>query len=555
MASADEPDGPVPSPGAVLDAVAAVGYEWRLASDRLSWQGDAQRLLGCRPASGAEWERLLDPEALTSRANAVRGTARRDEGAGVPYEIDYPLRLAGGTVWVEDIGRWHAGPDGAPARAIGFLRRITERHEAEQRLAAEGRDPVSGTLTRGKLLDLLDTMLADAKRYQESCALLLVAIENLGAMNDAYGPDIADRLVAGVAQRLRGEMRAGDALGRFSTATFGLILNKCTAVDLDVAARRFLAAVHDMPLESPAGPVIMRLSAAGVVGPRHARSRGEMVAHAGAALRLVRRRARGTFLAYAPAVDGEADHRVPPALVQELMRDLRERRLRLAYQPVVEAAGHRVAWYEALARRADPAAPIAPLVAAAEQLGLVPILDRQMLEAALAALAADPGLSLALNVAAATTADVEWRRCLDAFLDRRPDDARRLVVEITETQAFADLGEAVAFVHGLRSRGIRVAIDDFGAGHTSFHALRALAVDLVKIDGEVVAGAARSAVDQAFLRAVVALAGEVGFKTVAERIETAAEARLLADIGIDYLQGDLFGVPGPLPDPPPVRGE
>jgi diguanylate cyclase (GGDEF)-like protein len=539
-----------PAADAVLRAVGAVGYEWSLASDELRWQGDVAALVGCRPASGTEWEGLLDPEAMTSRASAVRGTARRDEGAGVAYELDYPLKSGTGTVWIEDIGRWHADASGAPERVVGLVRVITQRHEAEQRLSVEGRDPVSGTLTRGKLLDLLDAMLADAKRYQDSCALLLVAIENLGATNDAYGPDVADRLIAGVAQRLRTLMRAGDAIGRFSTATFGLVLNKCSAADLDIAAQRFLAAVHDEPLESPSGAVIVRLSAAGVIGPRHARTRGEMVARATAALRLVRRRARGTFLAYAPALDGQDDRRLPPAVIQELMRDLRERRLILAYQPVVEAAGHRLAWYEGLARIPGTdgvAAPIQPIVIAAEQLGLIPILDRQALEVGLAALAADPALHLALNVSAATTTDPEWRRCLEAFLDRRPGDGARLLVEITETQAFADLGEAVAFVRDLRARGLRLAIDDFGAGHTSFHALRALAVDIVKIDGEVIAGALRSAVDRAFIAAAVALSAEVGFRTVAEHVETAAEAALLAEMGIDYLQGDLFGAAGALP--------
>jgi diguanylate cyclase (GGDEF)-like protein len=540
------------SPGrAVLEAIDAAAYEWRIPSDALEWSAGVEALLGCVPRTGAAWAELIDPDALATRASVVLGTGRRDEGAGVPYDVEYCLRLGERQVWIEDFGRWYADAKGRPMRAHGMFRVVTSRHEAEQRLALEGRDSLTGTLTRLKLLDVLDLTLSDAKRYQDSCALLLIAVENLGAMNEAYGHEAADQFIAGVAKRLRTLMRTGDAIGRFSTTTFALVLNRCGPTDLDVAARRFLAAVHDEPLEGPFGTVIVRVSGAGVVGPRHARSPDEMITHAGETLRMVRSQCSGSFMAFVPGLHPPGVRGDHLALVQELMHGLRERRLRLAYQPVVGAADRALAWYEALARftLADGSATeISPYILAAEKLGLVQLLDQQALELGLAALADDPHLKVAINVSANTTADLEWRARIGRFLDERPGDAARLVVEITETAAFADLDHAAAFVRDLHSRGVGLALDDFGAGHTSFRALRALGVDLVKIDGGFVTGAPDSAVDRAFIRAVVELAHDVGFKTVAECVETPAQADLLAGIGVDYFQGNLFGVPAPLPE-------
>lgn len=544
----------------ILSEIQAATYSWDIASDGVTWQPAPPSGLGLSDgamATGNAWSSLVDPDALTSPKSAILGSTARDAGEGVAYELEYALRVPGRNgmrlVWVEDIGRWFAGEDGRARAARGLLRIVSDRHEAEQRLAVHTRfDAATGTLNRGRLLDVLDATLSDAKRYQTSCALLLLTVENIGAMNELYSHEIADELLVGVARRLRERMRAGDALGRFSNTVFGLVLANCTLPEMTVAAQRFVDCVHDAPIESSAGPIGVRLSGAGVVGPRHGRTRGEMVARAGETLSTVRRQRRGTFAAYQPGLNRDEERAANLKLVEDLVTALNEDRVALVFQPVVAAAEtHKPVWHEVLARLLPPdgGAPcsIFPYVQAAEKLGLVHLLDRRVMQLVNPVLTGTIEHPVAVNVSAATMGDPDWRDRVFALVEDEPAIAPRLMVEITETAALANLDEAAAVVAGLRARGVRVAIDDFGAGHTSFRALRGLGVDVVKIDGAFITDLAESSDDRAFVRAMIALAHEIGFMTVAERVENAKVAEILIEMGIDYLQGDLFGAAGPLP--------
>jgi diguanylate cyclase (GGDEF)-like protein len=534
-----------------LQGIDAAAYLWTIGTDTLDWSPRLPASLSTMGAAdtGAAWTGHTDPEAMTTRASTVMGSTSRDDGRGVPYELEYAVRVPGRNglrlVWLEDVGHWFAGPDGRPSRARGIVRVVTGRHESDQRLAIQTRfDSLTGTLNRLRLLDVLESMLIDARRYQTSCAFLLIAVENIGAVNDAYGDTTPDDLIAGVARRLRSRMRAGDALGRFSTTIFGLAMANCSLPELTIAARRFMDAVHEEPIDTPAGLVGVRVTGAGIVGPRHASSQVEMVARVSETLAEIRRKKRGSFLAFAPSQAREDTRRRYIKLAEELIGALNAHQLELAFQPVVDAKTSEIKWYEALARirgaDGEPR-PISGHIEAAEKLGLVHLLDRRVLELVVGAVKADDAPSVAINVSAETTTDDEWRDRLTEMLKENPGIGARILVEITETAAPGEVAEAADFVAALRAAGVRVAIDDFGAGQTSFRTLRALGVDVVKIDGCFVTDIANSTEDRAFVRAIVGLAHEIGFRTVAEKVEDATTAGLLRDMGVDFLQGDYFG--------------
>lgn len=554
MSDLDDPtrNGDAPEASAILSAMDAAFYAWAIPTDVLIWSPGLPRSLADVGglATGAAWNAATDSEAMTSRHSAILGSTGRDEGHGVDYELEYPVRVPGRDgprlVWIEDVGRWHADGDGRPVRACGMVRVVTGRHEADQRLAIHSRsDPATGTLNRARLLDTLEAMISDARRFQTSCGFLLVAVENVGALDDS-----PDELIAAVAKRLRVSMRSGDAIGRFSNTTFGLALASCTAQDLAVAARRFMDAVHDEPVPTAAGPIGVRVTCAGIVAPRYAAGQVEMVARVSETLAEVRRKRRGGFAAYAPSPERDEHRRRNIRLAENLVAALHEERVFLAFQPVVDARSEAVEWHEALARLRDrdgATHSISTYVDAAEKLGLIHLLDRRVLELVIAALATHPDARIAVNISAETMGDAEWREHLVATFRKRAGIAGRLLVEITETAAPGDLAEAAEFVAALQAAGVRVAIDDFGAGQTSFRALRALGVDLVKIDGDFIMDLAKSAEDRAFVRAITALARDIGFTTVAERVEDTATAALLKEMGADFLQGDLYGTPGALP--------
>ena len=181
-------------------------------------------------------------------------------------------------------------------------------------------------------------------------------------------------------------------------------------------------------------------------------------------------------------------------------------------------------------------------------MGLVRLLDERVLDLTVQALKANPNVELALNVSGLSTRDAAWSQALEAAVGNAPDLAARLTVELTETQAIRDLGESTRFVQRLTGLGCRVAIDDFGAGYTSFLNLKALDVHSVKIDGTFIRGLAGSRENQHFVRTLVSLAKSLDLSTVAEWVSCEEERILLRDMGVDHLQGYYFGAPSLRPD-------
>jgi EAL domain-containing protein (putative c-di-GMP-specific phosphodiesterase class I) len=221
-------------------------------------------------------------------------------------------------------------------------------------------------------------------------------------------------------------------------------------------------------------------------------------------------------------------------------------RLLFAFQPVVCAATGRVDYFECLLRMRDEDGDIvtgSEFITTVEHLGLIGLIDRFVLQRAIEELGTHPEITLGFNVSGLTACDRPWLQSLMSALRNRPGLARRLLVEITETAALHDIDETARFVDTLRHAGCRVALDDFGAGHTSLRHLQTLAVDTVKIDGSFVRNLAHSPENRVFLRHLLGLTRGFGLSTVAECVENAEDAALLRDEGVGYLQGYYIGSP------------
>jgi EAL domain-containing protein (putative c-di-GMP-specific phosphodiesterase class I) len=235
------------------------------------------------------------------------------------------------------------------------------------------------------------------------------------------------------------------------------------------------------------------------------------------------------------------------ATIEETVRGaLGQSRLLFAYQPVVCAASGKVDYFECLLRmRQEEGGLVAcgEFITAVEQSGLIGMIDRFVLHQICGELTAHPSVKLGFNVSGRTAGDRQWLRSLTALLRGRPGWGRRLVVEITETAALEDLDESARFVDTLRLAGCRVALDDFGAGHTSLRHLQRLAVDIVKIDGSFVRSLAARPENRVILRHLLTLTRGFGLCAVAECVETAQEAALLREEGVGFLQGYHIGRP------------
>ena len=217
-----------------------------------------------------------------------------------------------------------------------------------------------------------------------------------------------------------------------------------------------------------------------------------------------------------------------------------------AFQPVVVAETEEVDHYECLLRMRTPDGRIiaaSEFVPVVEQLGFIRLIDRYVLDKVIAELTEHPEVRLGFNISGLTAADRPWLRALVLQVRNRPDIASRLIVEITETAALYDIEESARFVSALRDAGCSVALDDFGAGHTSLRHLQSLAVDTVKIDGSFISNLAGSPDNQVFLRHLLGLAKGFGFHTVAECVTNAEDAAILRREGVGLMQGHHFGHP------------
>ena len=256
-------------------------------------------------------------------------------------------------------------------------------------------------------------------------------------------------------------------------------------------------------------------------------------------------RRAGSFSLWRPNVERDAQRRVNIRVTDEIVTALNDRRIAMAFEPVVDACARDAAFYECLIRmeQHDGQILLAPdIVPVAEKLGLIRLVDHRVLELVVAELAASPAVQLSLNISPDTTMDPDWWTSIESLMRAHPGVGERLIVEITETVAIQDVDDVRGFVTRLKNFGSRIAIDDFGAGYTSFRNLRKLGVDMVKIDGAFVHDMMRSDDDRAFVRTLIDLAKRLKLSTVAEWVQDEAAAKTLQDWGCDYLQGALIGL-------------
>lgn len=555
VARADHPASPTPdAPAAPLDprrlltSLGEVVYDWDLASDRLSFGDNGPDVIGldCGDtlATGAAFDRLIDVASGPGRCAFFRTAAGEDAGTGVPFRLSYRLRLGATGVAVEDSGRWYAGPDGRPATVHGVMR--VARGPAHAGMArADGWADLARTI---------GALFAEDCGRRTPLTLIFLAIDNLGAINAALGYAQGDNIIEATAQVLMRQLRQGDLLIRHGSNRFALVMRGCSAQQATVAAARMAG------LAAAAGgdATTVRLRMGAATAPQHADDAETLMRNANLAFDEAGRLSGSGFVFYGPQLAATMTTRRATADGIDILAALNERRIVPARQAVVDAVTRQPAFHEALLRVRLPdgaEAGAARLVPAAERTGLIEAVDHRMLELIAGRMVQEPGLRVALNISPRTLASRSWLSGLAAQLGACPGIAERLIIEITETAAVEDPGATRASLDTMKALGVFIAIDDFGAGHTSFRHLRHFPIDLLKIDGAFVQNLARSSDDRFFVRTLVDLAQHLGIATVAEWVEDEDTARLLTQWGVDYLQGDHIAPVAAWPEPADIAVE
>ena len=394
------------------------------------------------------------------------------------------------------------------------------------------------------VLDLED-MIERTVAARESGALVLVSVDHLDIVNTAFGHAIGTAVLAAAREELIRVVRATDSVWRFAGSKFAVIMRRAARSDVCAACERFHAAMVERVYETDAGPISVAVSIGAVLIPQHATTAHEARNNALIAVEEARRDRWSGVRLFEPDLARDEARAQEAVTGQSVILAIAENRLRLAYQPVGCARTGAIAFHEALIRMVAADGTVTDagdFVSAAERLGLVRLVDHKALQLALEAIETHR-VDLSINISVDTCHDPAWLARLTLALEEKPELARHLIVEITESQAATELRALRVLVDALRSMDVRVAIDDFGAGYTSFRSLRQLPVDIIKIDGSFTCNLVKDRENQVFIQSLVAISRAIGAKTVVEWVDDADAIATLRDWKVDYLQGYAIGRP------------
>lgn len=530
-----------------LSGAQEAAFDWTAADNRIEWDGGTNLLAfhhdHGRLVDGSAFLALMD-EAGRKKLLAI---FKQVSAESPSFQVEFEASSALGTECFELRGTRIPESNGETERLVGVLGVVTERVREAQRLHyLATRDELTGHFNRTSLRSELSRIIEAAKEEGRTCSFLVAAIDRLAAINESYGFGAADEVIVEVGERLAASLRGTDIIGRTAGNKFGVIVANCEETEIASIAERLRAAVRSAVISTHSGTVSATISIGSVWLPGSAASSQEAMLCAEEALDRARANGRDGFSVYAKSPQREMARLRLMAIADEVVGALRDDRLVFAYQPIVAANSRVPVHHECLLRmlrRDGSMAGASEFIAAIEQLGIVRLVDRHALEMTVAQLHRNPGVKLAVNVSGTTAGDPSWLQSFINYVRANRTVADRLIVELTETAALHDFEERSGFISALRELGCRVAIDDFGAGYTSFRNLQMLRVDMVKIDGAYVRGLAQSRDNQIFVRTLVDLAKAFNVETVAEWVGSEEDAKLLERFGIDYFQGFHVGHP------------
>nr|WP_246557495.1 EAL domain-containing protein [Bradyrhizobium liaoningense] len=420
---------------------------------------------------------------------------------------------------------------------------ITERKRAEARLAFMAQhDALTGLPNRTLLRQQMDEMLLHTRRSTDKVALLILGLDSFKSVNDTLGHAVGDKLLRGVAKRLRSTLREEDALARLNSDEFAVLQSGLTRPeDAVMLAKRLLEAIAD-PYLLDGHSVVIGASIGIAMAPGDGDESEKLLKGADMALSRAKLDARGSFAFFEAALDAKAQSR--RKIEVELRDAIQNDVLRPYYQPLIDLQSGRITGFEALVRwphaERGMVSP-AEFIPVAEDTGLINPLGGLMLRRACQDAATWPDdVRVAVNLSPLQFRSGNLLSMVTDALRHSGLPPRRLELEITETLLLEKSAQVLATLHALRALGVRISMDDFGTGYSSLSYLRSFPFDKIKIDQSFVRDLGANREAQAIIRSIVSLGKGLGVTITAEGVETEAELSCLRAEGCDEAQGFLF---------------
>jgi diguanylate cyclase (GGDEF)-like protein len=524
------------------------GWFWETNADGaliyVSQQLAGRLGLSVEDLAGKPLEELLLIESA-SEADELKRTLGFHLSARFPFS-DVIVRAPGpDEVWWAVSGNPNFDPYGRFLGFRGIGTNLSEQRRSEAETSKLARyDSLTGLPNRAMMRRTLDEALANAAERKRGCALLIIDLDRFKQVNDTLGHPMGDKLLKQVAERLKAVIGEEGQVGRLGGDEFEAILpgtaeeGRLAALScrlIEEVSRPYLIEGHEIAIGASVGIAIAR------PGKAYAAA---LIRDADLALYAAKDGGRGTFRFFDPAMHAQVTDR------QILEADLREAlgkgQLELLFQPEVNSVTEEVVAFEALLRWHHPTRgliPPAAMIALAEESGLMGRIGDWVLRAACSeAVKWPPHVRVAVNLSPGQFGDAALPAVVTSSLASAGLDAERLELEVTEAVFLADSGATEDMLARLRAIGVRLALDNFGTGHSGLGHLRDAPLDKIKIDRSFVRGAAAAGSrNAAIVRAIVVLAESLGMDTTAEGAETLEELALIRRLGCSQVQGAIFG--------------
>lgn len=480
-------------------------------------------LLGSAPG---DWFEAIDGGAFVAPDGVMAEVRARGSG-----DEDQILEIA--TQTIEYRGR---------SSQVLAIRDLSDRKRAQRAIEhLASHDPLTDLANRSNFVRALDEAIAAKRPF----ALFALDLDRFKAVNDIFGHRAGDDVLRRVADILRASVRADDLVARIGGDEFAIVQTAASGPD---DARQLASRILEnlaKAMDVARDPMAVGLSIGVSLHPQDGEDAETLQRNADTALYRGKNNGRGTAAFFDHEMDEHARER--RAIEQDLRHAVARGQLHLVYQPLVEISSGAVVGYEALLRWNHPERGDIPpdqFISIAEEIGVIVSIGEWVLREACRAAAKWPGnISIAVNVSTIQFQGPDLSAIVRDALDQSGLKAKRLELEITETALVRNRQAALAALHAIRARGVRVAMDDFGTGYSSLSNLRAFPFDKIKIDKSFVASISDDEAARSIVRAIVGLGRSFNVPIVAEGVETEAQRRMLLDEGCPQAQGFYFGRP------------
>lgn len=441
------------------------------------------------------------------------------------------------------------GDDGAVMLSVGLD--ITERKIAEEQLEwIADHDPLTGLYNRRRFQKDLGNILAIARQYEKTGALLYFDVDHFKYLNDTQGHQAGDRMLQVISEKLKTTLKRPDLIARLGGDEFAIVLAEADEEVAKKVAQRIIDNVRSLESSALGGVHKISVSIGVVIFPVDGFNIPELMANADMAMYQAKEKKRGSYHLFSS--EDQVLERVNQLMARKkrIEKAIAEDCFVLYFQPIMDLENDEIQRYETLIRMIEKDGSIQTpdsFIPEAEQLGLIDEIDELVLKKAIRALGEfiEQGydLSLSVNLSGKAMDNPDILGLIQEQLQLQKVDPSRLVIEVTETVAVSDIVGAERLMHEIKELGCRFALDDFGVGFSSFFYLKQLPVDFVKLDGMFIRQLPYSEEDQIFVKALNEMAHGLGKKTVAEFVENDKILAMLKTYGVDYAQGYYVGKP------------